>query len=355
MTTTIRVIDEVTTIKVGPKLPSWFYSYNAETLAANKTLTDQDAKHQALTPSGANRDVNLPTAATTNHPYFIVNPAGSSYSLVVKSGATTLATLAAGESALVVSDGAAWHVVSGSGGAAETGWVAGSGTWSYTSADAPTFVMSVPDADAESIGLGYRVRVTQTTDKYFIVTAIGSPGGGYTPLTVYGGTDYTLVDAAIVDPAYSPAKAPLGFPARPDKWTVTVTDTSNRDQASPAQNTWYNLGSVSINIPIGAWLVSYKTAARFVDGSATTIDIYTTLSTANNSASDSAFTVSYFQQCASANLVYLAKHEQRDRLLALAAKTTYYLNTRTTTASVNNIQNRGDVSATIITAVCAYL
>ena len=41
-------------------------------------------------------------------------------------------------------------------------------------------------------------------------------------------------------PNYSITKAPFGFPLSPAKWTVEVTDTSERVQASPTQDTWYN-------------------------------------------------------------------------------------------------------------------
>jgi hypothetical protein len=39
----------------------------------------------------------------------------------------------------------------------------------------------------------------------------------------------------------------------------------------------------------------------------------------------------------------------------MAAKTSLYLNTRTVTANQQAIYNRGDLSKTIIRAVCAYL
>jgi hypothetical protein len=139
------------------------------------------------------------------------------------------------------------------GGGSSDGWTAGTGTWSYSSADAPTFVISVNNDQTGIIGVGQRIKLTQTTAKYFIVTAVGAYSGGATLITVYGGTDYTLANAAISTPFWSNVKAPFGFPMSPAKWTVTVTDTSDRTQASPTINVWYNLGSVSISAPIGIW------------------------------------------------------------------------------------------------------
>jgi hypothetical protein len=76
---------------------------NTETLSANKSLVAADANVQALTASGASRNVTLPDPATMTfgHSYRIIN-AGSSNNLVLKDfGGTTLATLTPGQSATV--------------------------------------------------------------------------------------------------------------------------------------------------------------------------------------------------------------------------------------------------------------
>ena len=80
---------------------------NVETLSADKNLSDTDCPVQYLTPSGANRNVILPTAATTNHKFVIINPTGTSYSLVVKTygSVSTLATLTAGQGTTFYSSG----------------------------------------------------------------------------------------------------------------------------------------------------------------------------------------------------------------------------------------------------------
>lgn len=80
---------------------------NVETLTADKDLTDNDCPIQYLTPSGANRNVILPDEATGNHKFIIMNPTGTSYSLVVKTygSAATLATLSAGSMASFYSSG----------------------------------------------------------------------------------------------------------------------------------------------------------------------------------------------------------------------------------------------------------
>ena len=101
-----QLYDEVEKIAPGVLLADY---RNVETIGGSKTLTDADMPVQVLTPSGANRDVILPSAAITNHPFLISNPTGTSYALVVKSGATTLATLSAGNTVYVLSTGSAWY------------------------------------------------------------------------------------------------------------------------------------------------------------------------------------------------------------------------------------------------------
>jgi hypothetical protein len=86
---------------------------NVETLTDNKALTDDDCPIQYLTPSGANRDVTLPDEATSNHKFIIMNPTGTSYSLVVKNYAgSTLSTLAAGGIAVFYSTGTEYATTS---------------------------------------------------------------------------------------------------------------------------------------------------------------------------------------------------------------------------------------------------
>jgi hypothetical protein len=195
---------------------------------------------------------------------------------------------------------------------------------------------------------GMRVRLVQTTTKYFIITAVSSFSGGNTTITVYGGTNYTLANAAISSPYYSTAKAPYGFPLDPSGWTVTVTDTTQRRQATPTTNTWYNLGSVSISVPIGAWELAYSVLAQGVAGSAFT-STWTTLSTANNTESDADFSVGAGISTAS-NYVPV----KQSKVVAVAAKTSYFINTRCI-VSQTDVYNRNDLQKLILTAVCAYL
>lgn len=84
---------------------------NIETLAADRTLVDDDFALQVFTPTAA-RDVLLPAVAVTNHPFYIIN-ASATYALSVKNaGGTLIGTVDVSGSGQFSSDGASWFITS---------------------------------------------------------------------------------------------------------------------------------------------------------------------------------------------------------------------------------------------------
>lgn len=101
------------------------------------------------------------------------------------------------------------------------GWIAAGETWTYASAS--TFTVS-GDVSAK-YGPGDKIKLTQTTAKYFYVLSAvySSPN---TTITVTGGSDYTVANAAITAPYYSHACSPVGFPDW-FNWTPTLAGWSS--------------------------------------------------------------------------------------------------------------------------------
>lgn len=227
------------------------------------------------------------------------------------------------------------------------------GACTYEGADAPTFTFSIASDVTALLSVGQRIKLTQTTVKYFIITAVGAFSAGKTIITVYGGTDYTLANAAITVPYFSIVKAPFGFPLSPAKWTVEVTDVTERSQSTPTGGTWYNLGSIAISIPIGIWNTSYQLSHMGGSNASTYTDIVSTLSTANNSESDVDFTTLSATDGASSNL-RMYHTVTRQKTLTIAAKTSYYLNSKTSVTSTF-IYWKSNISKLIIRAVSSYL
>jgi hypothetical protein len=238
-------------------------------------------------------------------------------------------------------------------GGAEDGWSIAD-PFVFASTDAPTFTFTIAGLDRTSrYTPGTRIKLTQATGgvKYFIVTAVAFATD--TTVTVYGGTDYTLNNEAISSPSYSRMKGPVGFPLDPSKWRQTFTDVTFRTQGAPVNGTFYNIGSLSLVVPIGLWNLEYHAYADVV-GSVGTADIQVTLSTSASSESDATLSTRWLNQVGAAAIRIFAP-ARRERILSLAAKATYFLIWRTNAASMTNIDLRNDINACFIYATSAYL
>lgn len=258
-----------------------------------------------------------------------------------------------------------------------TGWIPVTSKWEIAVIDGATATgTSMTSFDvrgqATTMGAGDFVRYTNNgAVKYGIIhqkDAYQASVPGRTRIHVYGGTQYIGVAGQVTDISISHERSPVGFDRTQSKWTATMTDTSSRTQASPVQNTWYNLTAMTIDVPIGAWR-AIAHAYMFVDGQPVTgsLNIVTvaneaaTLSTANNSESntDSSATVTAvftLNQTASATVTIQARLSFFvETQLLVTAKTTHFLNIRTTSASQASISLRGDVNPTTIKLVSAYL
>lgn len=240
----------------------------------------------------------------------------------------------------------------------ENGWIDANETWTYASADDPTYTFTISGDKTGKYSAGMRIKLTQTTAKYFIITAV-SYSSPNTTVTVYGGTDYDLANATITSPYYSMVKAPHGFPLAKSKWTVIKTDTSRRTQTTPTASTWYNLTNLNIVAPIGCWDAYYKANLQaFDDDSLEDAVFLITLSTANNSESNAKMTYTCAlsaEHAASSGYLGSVMPTSAIDQIEITTKTTLYLNIAATTTDLDSINVRGDYGTTVISLVCAYL
>ena len=107
------------------------------------------------------------------------------------------------------SDAAAFGQITAANAAAiqNDGWISTTDTWTF--ATSSTFTISGVDRTAV-LTPGTRVKLTQTTAKFFVVTA--SSFSTNTTVTVTGGSDYSLANASITSPFYSYVANPQGYP-----------------------------------------------------------------------------------------------------------------------------------------------
>lgn len=245
------------------------------------------------------------------------------------------------------------------------------GTWNIStiptrqSADDPTYVLRFAADMTTTLELGMILTVVQSTTKFFFVTAIGSFSGGNTDVTVFGGTDYDVADTgvtAITSIKYSlRGVKPTGFPFDEDKWSLTLTDTTDRSQSSPTSTTVYNIGSLSLDIHIGKWKVTFE-VQMYGDSTSTTATINTNLdagiSTANNSFSDDTYVARHnYKATVSSATVAGSTTFHRRNTITLASKTTFYTNARLTmTGGTPSSIFFGNATSDLkLKAVCAYL
>jgi hypothetical protein len=237
-----------------------------------------------------------------------------------------------------------------------SGWIPDTNTWTFSSVDGPTGVVTINADMTGLIGVGDRIQLTQTTVKYFIVTKAPTFATGSTTLTFYGGTDYTLANAAITSPSFSHSKVPFGFNPDPLKWTQSVTQTTDNSQASAVISTWYNIGSNSLSIPIGTWHVFYSASMSWSrSGGGTPAGGYSTLSTANNSESDTDFTSYARYDTGGGTTASMELTNQKFKHLTLTSKTSYFLNFKMDAVSSSTITLEGTKTVTTIKAICALL
>jgi hypothetical protein len=251
-------------------------------------------------------------------------------------------------------------------GPTEDGWIPAGVTWTYSSADAPIYVFTISGDYSTILTPGVRLKLTDSGTKYFIVMKV-SFGAGTTTVSIYGGGTAaspanTLTSGAITNPFYSRKKSPGGFPASRLTWTNTIMSfASSTQQATPTQNQWYNVGGAAStgNIPLGTWRVILQW--KFQVGTLANkseCSQYNTLSTANNSESDTGFSGGAREAGASASADIFIAHTIRVwKILTLASKTAYFMNFRTKAAStdINNLGWRGDETPATTIAECPYL
>ena len=234
-----------------------------------------------------------------------------------------------------------------------TGWI-DAPALTFSAADAPVYTVTCKGDYTLIIPVGARIALTHSgATKYFIVvkTSYSSPN---TTFTLYGGTDYTLAAGAITNPYYSIAKAPVGFPLDPAKWTVLLTDSTDRHQSNPVKDTIYNPGSLSISIPIGIWNVSFQAILVCAASSGYFTDIYGGLSTSLVAFDNQALRGrGYLGGATAGTFIGLLF---RSTVLNIVSKTTYYVLCMTDldNQSIIGFNNASDANLDV-RAVCAYL
>lgn len=210
----LTISDASTTVKGKVELAT-----DAETITGTDTV-------RAITPSNitakidtdgtlaGNSDTRIPSQKS------VKTYADAKVADAINNGTTTIAP----------SQNAVFDALALKSNAGDDGWTPVSVTWTYLSASSVT----VPSGAASLYQVGDRVKFTQTTVKYFDVSAVTD-----TTLTFFVNTDYTVANAAISSIYYSHQSNPIGFP----HWfncSVTV-DWNGTDPSTPTTTAKYTI------------------------------------------------------------------------------------------------------------------
>jgi hypothetical protein len=229
------------------------------------------------------------------------------------------------------------------------GWISAGETWTYASADDPTYTFTVAADVTTKYSAGMKIKLTQGTVKYFIITAVSTFSGGNTTITVYGGTDYDLANSAISANAYSMMRTPVGFPMSPVKWSVKTVGSTNRSTNS---TTYVSLID-NLVVPIGAWRVCWKPSVRLLTSTNSGINAYLTLSSDGSTETDTELTI-WKTRAEGANTTnHHGETLYSEKYVDLSTKTTYTLIGKTSGGIL--LVAGGSYLSTTYQATCAYL
>ena len=236
------------------------------------------------------------------------------------------------------------------------GWDPIETTCVYSSADDPTFAFTITGDQTGILGVGMKLKLTQTTDKYFIITAI-SYSDPTTTVTVYGGTDYDLANATITDPFFSTRKAPLGFPLSPVKWTIDGSVGTASTGGSTSADTYYNVFG-TVDIPVGTWNIDTRLSAtiQFTNSTGTVCQWAASLATDIGTTGDILDTqASVVSEVSVTTARYSRVIYSQRRTLTLTTKDTYYGNIVIDATSSDGELYKITGYGIGMRAVCAYL
>lgn len=186
--------------------------------------------------------------------------------------------------------------------------------------------------------------------EYAIVTKVELSGTD-TLVTVFTGNAHTIPNETLGATSYSTARAPYGFPANKDKWTVTSIISISRALGSATVYT--NFSGMQLSVPLGEWSVSYTATVSII--SSTTPQpsgAYVVLSKTNNS-----HTETFPRRFAYTDKVTTHYGQLNASSLPFDSITTtpLYLNAVRLDSNTTNIVLAGEFSPAVITAECAYV
>lgn len=149
------------------------------------------------------------------------------------------------------------------------GWQQANETWTYASAT----TITVPSGATFKYAVGDKIRFIQSgSTKFMYITGVAN-----TLLTVTGGTDYTLANAAIGSPCFSKRVSPVGFPQTFAYAGPLTTNISVNKGSTGSESYTFTMNGKRVSVK--GYLVAGGTGIDFGSGGSTfTIPLPVTIS-----------------------------------------------------------------------------
>lgn len=224
-----------------------------------------------------------------------------------------------------------------------------------------TLSNSANDLSANANNLSAQNSATTTnSDSPMNVTEYGIIMGNSfstnTTLTVQVPEGYSLpTSGGISLCSYSTQKTPYGFPGQRGKWAVKSIYRTVLSQGSPVADTWYNLGSASLSIPVGQWDVNIDFPASGDRNTAGNVSVASTLSTSSSAETNTLYTQSREIAATGATGMQNFGANRSGDYEDLSSATTYYALVRTRATTIQTIYQLADRSVMKIEAVPANI
>lgn len=154
--------------------------------------------------------------------------------------------------------------------------------------------------------------------------------------------------------AYSAQRNPYGFPGQRGKWRLTsMAKTLVSSGGSVSPGTWLNTGYRQFYLPIGSWVLGFN-AVPYYYRTGTNAEFKGTLSTANNTESNTELTVASSVEGASGTMA-ARNSMNRETDVTISSATQYYLNVTAVNNALGDAGWLDSYSPGIIYAENAYL
>lgn len=191
--------------------------------------------------------------------------------------------------------------------------------------------------------------VSSTLD-YALITSVSA-----STITVQVPAGCTIPTSGTINSfAYSSTTSPYGWVINRARWSIRSLSRTQYSQAASI-NTWYNVGSYQLSVPVGAFELGYQCDVQSNAAGLVAI-IRATLSTGASTESDVEMT-SEIQHAnsASANVSAMGGMVTRTRNVANSVATTYYFNLEPRSTASQTLYLRGDEIANTLYAIPAGL